>query len=82
MSQKTVEQIASYGIGRNMGEQLMAKPIDNLDAELVIAGLSDVLNNVESQFPVSDIHLAFAELNKKRQAEEAERAKKMAAEAA
>lgn len=80
MSDNTIEQVASYGIGRNMGEQLLAQPIENLDKELVIAGLSDVLNELESRFPVSEIHLAFAELNKKRQAEEAEKAKKLAAE--
>ncbi|HCL41165.1 MAG TPA: hypothetical protein DHW73_07290, partial [Pseudomonas sp.] len=37
----TDEKRVSYGIGRQMGDQLLASNIPDLDLELVAAGLKD-----------------------------------------
>ena len=39
----TIEQRASYGVGRQMGEQLVNQPFDGLDKEAVITGVTEAL---------------------------------------
>ena len=42
----TVEQKVSYGIGRQLGEQLLANPFEGMDIESVTQGLKDAFNKV------------------------------------
>ena len=77
---KTIEERVSYGIGRQMGDQLSSNPIEGLSIEGVLAGLADSLNGVESIVPHEELNAAFAEMSKRLQAQEAEKAKVLAAE--
>jgi FKBP-type peptidyl-prolyl cis-trans isomerase FklB len=51
MSEKynTTELRVSYGVGRQMGEQLASNPFDGVDADAVAQGVLDALNGKESQ---------------------------------
>ena len=77
---KTIEERVSYGIGRQMGDQLSSNPIEGLSIDGVLAGLADSLNGVESVVSHEDLNEAFGEMHKRIQAAEAEKGKVMAAE--
>ena len=77
---KTIEERVSYGIGRQMGDQLSSNPIEGLSIDGVLAGLADSLNGVESVVSHEDLNEAFSVMSKRLQAEEAEKAKVLAAE--
>lgn len=47
----TTELRVSYGVGRQMGEQLASNPFDGVDADAVAQGVLDALNGRESQVP-------------------------------
>lgn len=75
----TLEQHASYGIGRQMGDQLAQGGFDGLDLDAVAAGIKDSYNNLALRVPVEDIQAAFTEINRRiREQKEAE-AKEMSA---
>ncbi len=76
----TIEQRASYGVGRNMGEQLAANPFDGIDISAVQQGLADAFAKEASQVSVDDLNEAFKEINERMQAAAAEKATVMAAE--
>lgn len=73
----TVEQRASYGVGRQMGDQLNGNPFDGLDTSAVVAGLTDSLNGVACPVSDDDMRAAFAAINEQMQAKQAEQAKSM-----
>lgn len=77
---KTIEERVSYGIGRQMGDQLSSTPIEGLSIDAVLAGLADSLNGIESAVSHEDLNEAFGEMQKRMQAAEAEKAKVFAAE--
>ena len=64
----TDEKRVSYGIGRQMGEQLLASNIPDLALELVAAGLKDAFQQQPSQVPESELQAAFQVLQGKMQA--------------
>ena len=83
MSEYTsIEQRASYGVGRQMGEQLAANPFDGIDIEAVAAGVSDALNKVSCPISDADMNAAFAVINEQMKAKQAEKAQSMSAEGA
>jgi FKBP-type peptidyl-prolyl cis-trans isomerase FklB len=55
----TDELRASYGVGRQMGEQLAANAFDGVDAEAVAQGVIDALTGVSSQVAKPDVEAAF-----------------------
>jgi FKBP-type peptidyl-prolyl cis-trans isomerase FklB len=55
----TIELRASYGVGRQMGEQLASNPFEGVNAEAVAQGVLDALFNRESQVPRADLEEAF-----------------------
>jgi FKBP-type peptidyl-prolyl cis-trans isomerase FklB len=69
--QFSIEQIVSYGIGRQMGEQLMSQPFPGMSIEAVLDGLADMLNGKEPVIPEPEIEAAFRELSAKLQAAQA-----------
>ncbi|MFQ6370092.1 FKBP-type peptidyl-prolyl cis-trans isomerase [Shewanella sp. YIC-542] len=74
MSEKftTVEQQASYGVGRQLGEQLAANSFDGLDIPAVQAGLADAFAGEESAVSMQDLQNAFTEISTRiKQAQEA-----------
>ncbi len=76
----TPETRVSYGIGRQMGEQLAANPFDGIDPAAVAAGLTDVLEKRPSAVSEDDLRAAFRVIGERMQAAEAGRAQSLAAE--
>ena len=76
----TVGQLVSYGLGRQMGEQLMDNPFDGLQASAVVAGLQEALNGDDCTVSDDDMRAAFAAINEQMQAKQAEEAKAKSAE--
>lgn len=76
----TVEQRVSYGIGRQMGDQLTDSPIKGLVIDAVLEGLADALNGVASPVSPEALQQAFEEMQGRLQARQAEQAQAAAAE--
>ena len=71
----TIEQRVSYGIGRQMAEQLHNDPFDGLDIELVKEGISDVFADAPCPINDEDMSAAFQEMGTRMQAKQAETGK-------
>ena len=76
----SVEDKVSYGIGRQMGDQLAANPFEGLNIEAVASGLTDALLAVESAVPVNELESAFAVIREKMEAQEKQMASQFAGE--
>ncbi len=76
----SVEERVSYGIGRQMGDQLASNPFDGLHIDSVLGGLADALNGQASPVPDELMEAAFQEISAKMQAQQAEQAKEFTAE--
>ncbi|WP_263080778.1 FKBP-type peptidyl-prolyl cis-trans isomerase [Endozoicomonas sp. Mp262] len=76
----TVEERVSYGIGRQMGDQLSGNPIEGLSIDAVLAGLADSLNGAPSAVEHGALQEAFEKMQNRLQAKQAEQAKEFAAE--
>ncbi|MBL4782075.1 MAG: FKBP-type peptidyl-prolyl cis-trans isomerase [Porticoccaceae bacterium] len=76
----TVEQQVSYGIGRQMGDQLSGSPFDELVLAAVIDGLSDAYTGQPAQIDTEIMKAAFEEVNGRVQKKQAEAAGKLTAE--
>ncbi len=62
---ETVEQRASYGIGRQMGDQLAQNGFAGVDIEAAAAGLKDAFNGEALRVPPEALQAAFTELSKR-----------------
>lgn len=70
---ETTEQRASYGIGRQMGDQLAQGSFDGVDVEAVITGLRDSFGGEGLRVPAEQIQAAFNEITQRmREAQEAQ----------
>jgi len=76
----SVEERVSYGIGRQMGDQLASNPFEGLHIDSVLNGLADALNGQASPVPNELMEAAFQEISAKMQAQQAEQAKELSAE--
>jgi FKBP-type peptidyl-prolyl cis-trans isomerase FklB len=76
----TVEQQVSYGIGRQMGDQLAGSPFDELVLDAVIEGISDSFTGQPIQVDTEVMKAAFEEVNDRVQKKQAEEAGKLSAE--
>lgn len=56
---QTLEQKASYGVGRQMGDQLAQQAFDGLDIPAVQQGLADALRGEEFAVTPDEINAAF-----------------------
>ena len=63
----TIDEQASYGIGRQVGEQLAQQPFEGMSPKAVIAGISDVLEGNPSQVSDAVIKAAIDDLNQRLQ---------------
>jgi len=61
----TIDEKASYGIGRQVGEQLASQPFDGMSPKAVIAGIADVLEGTPSRVSENEIKAAIDDLNKR-----------------
>jgi len=77
MSEKytTTPEIVSYGIGRQLGDQLLSDPFDGISAQAVANGVLDALNKVESPVSNEDIGKAFQEIQAQMAEKSAEKGK-------
>jgi len=80
MSFDTIEQRVSYGVGRQLGDQLRNNPFKDFEIDAVQAGIADALANATSQVSDEDLNAAFSVVSKKLQALEEANAKEAAAE--
>jgi FKBP-type peptidyl-prolyl cis-trans isomerase FklB len=69
------EDKASYGVGLNMGSQLLSQSFDGLSIDAVAQGVKDAFNQVESAVAPSDIEAAFKHITEIMQAKQAELSK-------
>ncbi|MFO6424296.1 FKBP-type peptidyl-prolyl cis-trans isomerase [Motilimonas sp. KMU-193] len=76
----STEAKVSYGVGRQLGEQLAANPFDGLVITAVQEGLADAFAGQASQVEESELHQAFQVIAAQIQAKQAEQAKVLAAE--
>ena len=76
----TVEQQVSYGIGRQMGDQLAGSPFDELVLEAVLEGISDSYTGQPPQIDTEVMKAAFEAVNTRVQAKQAEMAGALSAE--
>jgi len=77
---ESIEQRVSYGVGRQLGDQLRNNPFKEFDVTAVQAGLADALAGAESQVSDELLNEAFSVVSKKLQEQEQELAKVKAAE--
>lgn len=77
---ETVEQRASYGIGRQMGEQLAQNGFKGADIDAAALGLKDAFNGEALRVNPEDLQAAFNELTDRLRAEQEAEAKAKAAE--
>ena len=77
---ESIEQRVSYGVGRQLGDQLRNNPFRDFDVTAVQAGLADALAGAASQVNDQELNEAFAVVSKKLQEEEQAAAKVKAAE--
>jgi FKBP-type peptidyl-prolyl cis-trans isomerase FklB len=77
---ETIEQRVSYGVGRQLGDQLRNNPFKDFDITAVQAGIADALTDADSQVSDEDLNAAFSVVSKKLQEQEQEIAKEKAAE--
>ncbi|WP_033077913.1 FKBP-type peptidyl-prolyl cis-trans isomerase [Thalassotalea sp. ND16A] len=75
----SIEQRVSYGVGRQLGEQLRNNPFKDFEVTAVQAGLADALADAASQVSQEDLQEAFSVVSQKLQAQEAEHAKEASA---
>lgn len=61
----TIEEQASYGVGRQLGEQLAANSFEGIDISAVQLGLSDAFDGKESQVAMQDLQVAFTEISQR-----------------
>ena len=77
---KTEEQKASYGVGRQMGDQLAQQAFDGVDIAAIQQGLADSLRGEEFAVPADEINAAFAVIGQRmREQEQAKHASSIAA---
>ncbi|MGB1200847.1 FKBP-type peptidyl-prolyl cis-trans isomerase [Cognaticolwellia aestuarii] len=77
---ETIEQRVSYGVGRQLGDQLRNNPFKDFDVSAVQAGLADAIANVASQVSDEDLNEAFGIVSQKMQELEQAQAKEKSAE--
>jgi FKBP-type peptidyl-prolyl cis-trans isomerase FklB len=76
----TDEQKVSYGVGRQMGEQLASGGFEGVDASAVAAGVIDALGAKPSAVPEAELEAAFKVIAERMEAKQQEAAKALAAD--
>ncbi len=76
----SIEQRVSYGIGRQMGDQLASNPFDGMEVQAVLNGLADALNGIPCPVDDVDMEAAFKEISTRMEAKQEQGGKQAAAE--
>ncbi|MCJ1884794.1 FKBP-type peptidyl-prolyl cis-trans isomerase [Pseudomonas sp. LA21] len=75
----TDEARVSYGIGRQLGDQLRSNPVPGMTLDAVLAGLSDAFAGAESRVPGEALSASFQVIRERMQAEAQAKAEAAAA---
>ena len=73
------EALASFAVGRQIGEQLQSQPFPGLHVEALLAGLGMVLRGEPCPYKDSELRAALDELNRRVQRMQKQQANSMAA---
>ncbi|TKB49293.1 FKBP-type peptidyl-prolyl cis-trans isomerase [Ferrimonas sediminicola] len=65
MKFESVEQKASYGVGRQLGEQLAANSFEGVEISAVQQGLADAFEGKDSQVEMAELQQAFAVISQR-----------------
>ncbi len=76
----SMEAQASYGIGLQVGQQLLESGLEGLEPEAILAGLKDALEGNMPSVPVEALHNALREIHERADAVRAERENALAGE--
>ena len=76
----SIDDGASYAIGRQMGEQLVKSPFEGMQTEAVLSGMADALAGRESPISLDDMNEAIDDLNKRMLQKQQEEAGSLEAE--
>lgn len=76
----TDETRVSYGIGRQLGDQLRENPPPGISLDAVIAGIRDAFGGAASQVSPQDLNASFAVIRERMQAEAQRKAEAAAGE--
>ncbi len=71
----SAEQQASYGVGRQMAQQLLSPPFDGFDTAAAVAGFTDTIDGRESQVQADTINQAYRTLQARMKARQTQDAK-------
>lgn len=74
MNLTTDETRVSYGIGRQLGDQLRDNPPPGVSLDAVIAGIRDAFSGAASQVSPEDLNASFAVIRERMQAEAQQKA--------
>ncbi|WP_432472183.1 FKBP-type peptidyl-prolyl cis-trans isomerase [Amphritea sp. HPY] len=77
---ETIEQIASYGIGRQMGDHVANQSFEGVELDAVVAGIKQAFAGDELSIEAEKIQEAFNEIQSRLQAQAEAAAKEAAAE--
>ncbi|MDH1007876.1 FKBP-type peptidyl-prolyl cis-trans isomerase [Pseudomonas nicosulfuronedens] len=75
----TDEARVSYGIGRQLGDQLRENPVPGMTLDAIVAGLSDAYAGAESRVPGEALSASFQVIRERMQAEAQAKAEAAAA---
>ena len=75
----TDETRVSYGIGRQLGDQLRDNPPPGVSLEAIVAGLTDAFNGADSRVSEADLSASFQVIREVMQAQAAAKAEAAAA---
>lgn len=76
----TLEQKASYGLGMQMGQQLLQNGLTDIDLAALAAGVTCGYEGKEPQLPFEDVQAAMAQMNERMKHQAMEKAKEQSAE--
>jgi FKBP-type peptidyl-prolyl cis-trans isomerase FklB len=76
----SIDDRASYAIGRQMGEQLVKSPFEGMQTGAVLSGMADALAERESPISLDDMNEAIDDLNKRMLQKQQEEAGSLEAE--
>lgn len=74
----TDEALASYAIGRQVGEQLATQPFPGLDPDALVTGLAEVLKGTPSQYKDVQLRGALDAINQRVQRQQKQQAGELA----
>jgi len=75
----STESLASYAIGRQVGEQLSSQPFPGMHPDALLSGLEDVLKQQASPYKEDELRAALDEINRQMQRQQKQQANSLAA---